>query len=66
MIAPRNPLETSPGYAAEQSAHAELLRRQRIFQRDTQASRASSEQLSSILVPAENGEELEPLVCRMD
>lgn len=68
MIAPRNPLEANSESAAPaaSSAHAEHLRRQRLFQQESQQIGTSNCKLTSILVPAENSEELEQLVCRMD
>lgn len=66
MIAPSNPLQTT-SEAAEDGSCAEHVRRQRFFQQDTRRpASVASAPLSSILVPSENGEELEPLVCRMD
>jgi|GEM_PF-2659335 hypothetical protein len=66
MIAPHNLSQTPSNPAADGNGYAEHLRRQRFFQQDTQPPASASAPLTSILVPSDNSEELEPLVCRMD
>ena len=66
MIASRNPLESNSEFAAPPSAHAKHLKRQRLFQLERKQTEKPGSKISTILVPAENSEELEQLVCRMD
>jgi hypothetical protein len=66
MIAPHNLSQTPSKPAADGNDYAEHLRRQRFFQQDTRPTASVDAPLTSILVPSDNSEELEPLVCRMD
>ncbi len=65
MIAPHN-VQSPSEPTADGNGYSEHLRRQRFFQQDARPTASPCTPLTLILVPSDNGEELEPLVCRMD